>query len=55
MLPGHMCTGPVAVQRRQAGQVLRGRIKDIELHYDWGYNGMRPLTGALPDDFPSGG
>src|SRR5262249_11761958 len=24
----------------------------IELHYDWGYNVVRPLAGALPDDFP---
>src|SRR5262249_60782348 len=25
----------------------------IELHYDWGYNAIRPLAGALPDDFAS--
>ena len=34
-----------------AGQVLEVRIKAIELHYDWGYNAIRPLAGALPDDF----
>jgi len=50
-LPGHMCTGPVAVERRQGGPGARVRIKDIELHYDWGYNMIRPLSGALPDDF----
>jgi len=50
-LPGHMCTGPVAVKGAKAGQVLEVRIKDIELHYDWGYNMIRPLAGALPDDF----
>ena len=26
-------------------------IEDIALHYDWGYTGMRPLAGALPNDF----
>jgi acetamidase/formamidase len=50
-LPGHMCTGPVAIKGAKAGQVLEVRIKDIELHYDWGYNFSGPLLGALPDDF----
>jgi acetamidase/formamidase len=50
-LPGHMCTGPVAVRGARKGQVLEVRIKDIQLHYDWGYNMIRPLSGALPDDF----
>ena len=50
-LPGHICTGPVAVKGARAGQVLEVRIKDIQLHYDWGYNMIRPLAGALPDDF----
>jgi len=51
-LPGHICTGPVAVRGAKAGQVLEVRIKSIELNYDWGYNFSGPLTGALPDDFP---
>jgi acetamidase/formamidase len=50
-LPGHICTGPVAVRGAKKGQVLEVRIKDIQLHYDWGYNMIRPLSGALPDDF----
>lgn len=50
-LPGHICTGPVAVRGAKAGQVLEVRIKAIELHYNWGYNFVRPLAGALPDDF----
>src|ERR1043165_5468990 len=50
-LPGHICTGPVAVRGAKAGQVLEVRINDIQLHYDWGYNMIRPLAGALPDDF----
>src|SRR6202044_2265306 len=47
----HMMTGPVAVRGAKAGQVLEVRIKAIELHYNWGYNYIRPLLGALPDDF----
>src|SRR5205085_6988793 len=34
-LPGHICTGPVAVKGAKAGQALEVRIKDIQLHYDW--------------------
>jgi acetamidase/formamidase len=47
----HIMTGPVAVRGAKAGQVLEVRIKAIDLHYDWGYNVIRPLAGALPDDF----
>jgi acetamidase/formamidase len=47
----HMMTGPVGVRGAKAGQVLEVRIKAIDLHYDWGYNTIRPLAGALPDDF----
>jgi acetamidase/formamidase len=47
----HICTGPIAVRGAKAGQVLEVRIKNIELHYGWGYNMVRPLAGALPDDF----
>ena len=50
-LPGHICTGPIAVRGARAGQALEIRIKAIELHYDWGYNFSAPLVGALPDDF----
>ena len=47
----HILTGPVAVRSARAGQVLEVRIKKIDLHYDWGYNTIRPLAGALPYDF----
>ncbi len=50
-LPGHICTGPVAVRGAKPGHVLEVRIKAIDLHYEWGYNRVRPLAGALPDDF----
>lgn len=48
----HILTGPVAVRGARAGQVLEVRIKAIDLLYNWGYNVIRPLGGALPDDFP---
>lgn len=51
MLPGHICTGPVAVRGARPGQVLQVDIEAIDLHYDWGYNVVRPLAGALPYDF----
>jgi acetamidase/formamidase len=47
----HIMTGPVAVRGAKAGHVLEVRIKAIDLFYDWGYNMIRPLGGALPDDF----
>jgi acetamidase/formamidase len=50
-LPGHICTGPVAVRGSKAGQVLEVRIRAVDLHYDWGYNYSAPQKGALPDDF----
>jgi acetamidase/formamidase len=43
-LPGH-------IRGAKAGQVLEVRIKAIALNYDWGYNVIRPLAGALQDDF----
>ena len=49
---GHMCTGPVAVRGAKPGQVLQVDIEAIEFNCDWGYNVVRPLAGALPDEFP---
>jgi acetamidase/formamidase len=49
-LPGHMCTGPVAVRGAKPGHVLEVRIEAIELHYDWGYTYAAPLKGALPEE-----
>jgi acetamidase/formamidase len=51
IVPGHICTGPVAVRGAKSGQVLQVDIEEIGLHYDWGYNLVRPLAGALPYDF----
>ena len=50
--PGpHILTGPIAVEGAKPGHVLEVRIHDVQLGQDWGYNLIRPLAGALPDDF----
>lgn len=50
-LPGHICTGPIEVRGARPGGALEVRILDISLNYNWGYTFVRPLMGALPDDF----
>jgi len=50
-VPGHILTGPVAVEGAEPGDVLEIRILDITLRQDWGYNTIRPLSGTLPYDF----
>jgi acetamidase/formamidase len=50
-LPGHILTGPIAVRGARPGQVIQIDIEAISLRQDWGYNAVRPLAGALPDDF----
>jgi len=50
-LPGHICTGPVHIAGAEPGNVLQVEILDIETRQDWGYNFVRPLSGALPNDF----
>lgn len=51
MLPGHILTGPIAVDGAEPGDVLEIEILDIKLRQDWGWNAIRPLMGTLPDDF----
>ncbi len=51
MLPGHILTGPVAIEGAKPGDVLEIEILDVKLRQDWGYNLIRPLAGTLPDDF----
>lgn len=51
MLPGHILTGPIAIDGAKPGDVLEVRIKDVRLRQDWGYNFIRPLSGTLQDDF----
>lgn len=50
-LGAHILTGPVAIDGAKPGSVLEVRILDIKLRQDWGYTVIRPLVGALPDDF----
>lgn len=51
MIPGHILTGPVAVDGAEPGDILEVEIVDIRLRQNWGYNIIRPLMGTLPDDF----
>jgi acetamidase/formamidase len=51
LMPGHILTGPVAVDGAMPGDTLEVRIIDVQLRQDWGYNVIRPLAGTLPDDF----
>lgn len=53
-LPGHILTGPIAVRGAEPGDVLEVRILDMRLRQDWGYTFIRPLAGALPNDFATG-
>lgn len=50
-MPGHLLTGPIAVDGAEPGDVLEIRLHDIKLRQDWGYTKVRPLAGALPEDF----
>ncbi len=51
-MPGHILTGPVAVEGAVPGDTLQIDILDVALRQDWGYNMIRPLGGTLPHDFP---
>lgn len=48
----HILTGPVAVRGAEPGDTLEVRIKSVDLRVDWSYNGIKPLKGTLPEDFP---
>lgn len=54
MLPGHILTGPIAIEGAEKGDILEVQIDDIALRQDWGFNLIRPLSGQLPDDFLEG-
>ncbi len=51
-MPGHILTGPLAVEGAAPGDVLQVDILDVALRQDWGYTVIRPLAGTLPQDFP---
>ncbi len=48
----HIMTGPVAVDGAQPGDVLEVEILGVQLRTDWGFNAIKPLRGALSEDFP---
>ena len=50
-LPGHILTGPIAVEGARPGHVIEVRVEDVQLRQNWGYNIIRPLAGTLQDDF----
>ena len=51
-IPGHIVTGPIAIQGAEPGDTLEIRIDAIEPGANWGYNAIAPLMGTLPEDFP---
>jgi acetamidase/formamidase len=48
----HIITGPVAIAGAEPGDMLEIRIDAIEPGADWGFCGIRPLAGTIPEDFP---
>jgi acetamidase/formamidase len=51
---GHILTGPVYVEGAAIGDVLEVRILSARLAVPYAYNGFRPGSGFLPDDFTAG-
>ncbi len=49
---GHILTGPVFIEEAEPGDTLEVRIQKIEVTLPYAYNGFRPGSGFLPDDFP---
>jgi acetamidase/formamidase len=50
-LPGHVLTGPIRIEGAMPGDTLQVDIEAIECRQAWGYNAIRPLSGALPLEF----
>jgi len=49
---GHILTGPVYIEGAEIGDTLEVRIQSIQLAIPYAYNGFRPGSGFLPDEFP---
>src|SRR6266480_2165807 len=49
---GHILTGPVYIEGAEPGDTLEVRIQAIRLAIPYSYNGFRPGSGFLPDEFP---
>jgi acetamidase/formamidase len=52
MMPGHILTGPIAIEDAAPGDVLEVQILSIDCRQNWGWTRVRPLAGTLPEDFP---
>src|SRR5439155_18418139 len=48
----HILTGPVYIEGAEPGDTLEVRIQAIRLAIPYSYNGFRPGSGFLPDEFP---
>ena len=49
---GHILDGPIFVEGAEPGDVLEVRILSVRLAVPYAYNGFRPGSGFLPEDFP---
>ncbi len=49
---GHILNGPIFVEGAEPGDVLEVRILSVRLAVPYAYNGFRPGSGFLPEDFP---
>src|SRR4029079_9578465 len=49
---GHILAGPIYIEDAEPGNVLEVRIKSVKLAIPYAYNGFRPGSGFLPEDFP---
>jgi len=49
----HIVTGPIAITGAQPGDMLEVRIDAITPGADWGWCGIFPLLGTLPEAFPA--
>jgi acetamidase/formamidase len=47
MLPGHILTGPIAVEGAEPGDVFEVDILDVGLRQDWEVQLIPPLAGRM--------
>jgi acetamidase/formamidase len=52
---GHILTGPVYIEGAEPGDTLEVHIERITPAVPWAYNGFRPTSGFLPEDFTHSG
>jgi acetamidase/formamidase len=48
---GHILTGPIYIEGAEPGDTLEVRVKEIKLAIPYGYCGIYPKRGFLPEDF----